>query len=388
MNIISIIPARGGSKGVPLKNIHRLNGKPLIFYTIKASLSSKLVDRTIVSTDHAKIASIAKQYGAEVIKRPKILSGNKASSEQALLHVIEHLKKTESYFPDIIVFLQCTSPFTYLQDIDGTIDKLIKEKADCAFTVTRFHHFLWEKDIKGNLTGINHYKENRQLRQKIKPQYLETGSVYVMKAKDFIKKQHRFFGKITTYEISKDRCLEIDEEHDFKIAESLIHLHTDIDVNSLIPHKLQALVLDFDGVFTDNGVIVFQNGQEAVICNRSDGMGLEKIKKLPIQIMVISKENNPVVEHRCNKLGVEFKSGIDNKLDVLIDWLDKNNYAAENVIYLGNDENDLECMEYIGCPIAVNDAHLSVKKISNIILRSNGGKGAIRELCDLIMEKH
>ena len=110
MNILSIIPARGGSKSIPLKNIVKIQNKPLLYYTVTASLNSKLITRTIVSTDNQKIAKVAELLGAEVIKRPKKLASDTSSVELTIQHTVDHLKKTEDYIPDIIILLQNTSP--------------------------------------------------------------------------------------------------------------------------------------------------------------------------------------------------------------------------------------------------------------------------------------
>ena len=118
MEILSIIPARGGSKGIPLKNIIKINKKPLLYYTINASLKSKLVTRTIVSTDHEKISKIAKSLGAEVIKRPKKLANDHIALEPSISQILDHLKKTENYKPDIILILQNTSPLRNSKHVD------------------------------------------------------------------------------------------------------------------------------------------------------------------------------------------------------------------------------------------------------------------------------
>ena len=126
MKILAIIPARGGSKGIPLKNIKKLNGDPLIKYTIDVAKKSKRLDRIIVSTDNEKIAILAKKYGVEVpFTRPKIISGSKATQFQVIKHVLDFLK-TEEYFPNIVVLLQPTSPFRTVKVIDDSIKRLIK----------------------------------------------------------------------------------------------------------------------------------------------------------------------------------------------------------------------------------------------------------------------
>ncbi len=222
MKTIAVIPARGGSKGIPGKNIKEVVGQPLIVYSIKAALEAELVDRVIVSTDDQAIADVSIQYGAEVILRPSDISGDLASSESALLHVLEVLKEKEGYQSDLLVFLQCTSPLTLPEDIDGTVQALIQAEADSSFAAAPFHYFLWSRDDIGVVEGINHEKSSRAMRQQRDGQFIEAGAVYVMRVDGFLENKYRFFGKTVLYEIPEERCFEIDEPIDLLIAEQMI----------------------------------------------------------------------------------------------------------------------------------------------------------------------
>ena len=215
MEICCIIPARGGSKGIKNKNIIDLNGKPLIAYTINTALSVPSISRVIVSTDHYKIAKISRKYGAEVVNRPSEISTDKSASEETLIHVINYLKKNENYLPDLIVFLQCTSPLTTSQDIEETIALLINENADSAFSASPFHYFLWSIDSNGEAEGVNHDKKGKRiLRQQIDTQFRETGAIYVMRTKQFMEIKNRFFGKTLLHITPASRTYEIDEPED------------------------------------------------------------------------------------------------------------------------------------------------------------------------------
>jgi YrbI family 3-deoxy-D-manno-octulosonate 8-phosphate phosphatase len=157
---------------------------------------------------------------------------------------------------------------------------------------------------------------------------------------------------------------------------------------SKLPVAIKAIIFDFDGVFTDNRVIIDEDGKESVICNRSDGLGISSIKKYGLSLLVLSKERNPVVQKRCEKMGLPCVQGIDNKKSFLTSWLEKKAINPNNVIYVGNDVNDIECLIYVGCGVAVADAYQDVKKASKIILKNKGGQGAVRELCDLIISRN
>ncbi len=384
ISAVALIPARGGSKGIPRKNVRLLAGKPLLAHTIESARHAYSVRRVIVSTDDTEIAAVSEQYGAEVVWRPTELSGDAASSETALLHVLEYLQQTEGDLPDLVVFLQCTSPLTLPEDIDGTIQALLDENADSALATTPFHYFLWQRSEEGEAVGINHEKRGRLLRQQREPQFLETGAVYVMRTLGFLQAKHRFFGKTAMYVMPQERCLEIDEPVDLQIAETLMQKRAQQQKRQSLPHPIAALVFDFDGVFTDNKVIVFQDGREAVICDRSDGWGLAQLEKIGLPILVLSTEENPVVQARCDKLGLACLNNVRDKRSSLLAWLQEHRIDSSQVIYVGNDVNDLDCLQAVGCGIVVRDAYPQVQAAARIILSAPGGHGAIREVVELV----
>ncbi len=384
---LAIIPARGGSRGVPRKNVRMLAGKPLIAYTIQNARAARTVARVVVSTDDPEIGDVATHYGAEVIWRPKELSGDRASSESALLHALDFLSGGEGYDPEICVFLQCTSPLTLPEDIDGVVNTLLEEGADSALSVAPFHYFLWQRGEDGEAVPVHHDKCVRLPRQEREPQFLETGAVYAMKTRGFRAARHRFFGKTAFYVMPAARCLEIDEPVDFLLAEGLMKEGRREKVRASLPQPVSALILDFDGVLTDNRVIVFQDGREAVMCDRGDGWGLAGLKRRRIPVLVLTAETNPVVRARCDKLGLECLYGVQNKLPALTDWLERGGIDAARAVYVGNDINDLACLQAVGCGVAVADAHPYVKAAAQIVLTASGGRGAVREIGDLILEQ-
>jgi YrbI family 3-deoxy-D-manno-octulosonate 8-phosphate phosphatase len=151
--------------------------------------------------------------------------------------------------------------------------------------------------------------------------------------------------------------------------------------------RAQALVLDFDGVFTDNRVLVHQDGSEAVLADRSDGMGIAALKHTGLPILILSTETNPIVQARASKLGIPCQHGLRNKADALQQWLQENQLDPAAVVYVGNDINDLECMDLVGIPIAVTDAYPAAIQKASLVLQHAGGKGAIREICDLLITR-
>lgn len=148
---------------------------------------------------------------------------------------------------------------------------------------------------------------------------------------------------------------------------------------------LRLLVLDFDGVLTDNRVIVHQDGSEAVVCHRGDGMGVQMLMATGVDVFVLSKQKNPVVAARCNTLGIPFQQNTDDKLPALMDLIQSRGLSPEQVAYVGNDVNDLEALQFVGVPIAVADAEPEVFSVARCVTTRNGGFGAVREVCDRIM---
>jgi N-acylneuraminate cytidylyltransferase len=387
MEILAIIPARGGSRGIPRKNVLPLAGKPLIAYTIENARHAATVSRVVVSTDDPEIGAVSLHFGAEVVWRPAEISGDQASSEAALLYTLDSLKEIEGYQPDLVVFLQCTSPLTLPEDIDAAVQVLRDENADCALTVTPFYHFLWRRDDNGSAVGINHNILERPMRQERESQFLETGAVYVMRTQGFHAAKHRFFGKTAMSVMPPERSIEIDEPKDFIIAAGLMRERLQRRPLLQLPPQIAALVLDFDGVFTDNRVLVHQGGGESVLCHRGDGLGLEQLGRLGVPILVLSTEKNPVVQVRCDKLQIPCVHGIKDKTAVLFNWIKEKQLDPSQVIFVGNDVNDLDCLRAVGCPVVVNDAHPQAKAVARIILNAPGGYGAIRELTDLVAKK-
>lgn len=222
--ILAIIPARGGSKGIPRKNVRPLAGKPLIAHTIEQAQHSRLVTRVVVSTDDQEIKDVSTQYGAEVILRPAEISGDTASSESALTHVLQTLKERDAYQPDLVVFLQCTSPIRQEDDIDRAIEKLQTSKADSVLSVVPFHTFIW-RQIGDEVMPIDFDFRKRPRRQDRHPEFIENGCIYVFKPWVLEQFNNRLGGHIAVYEMSR-LSVDIDTVDDFDLCEAVMqHIH-------------------------------------------------------------------------------------------------------------------------------------------------------------------
>jgi YrbI family 3-deoxy-D-manno-octulosonate 8-phosphate phosphatase len=388
--MIAIIPARGGSKGLPGKNLRRVAGRSLVQRAVDSCLAARHVDAVYVSTDDPAIARVAKEAGASVIVRPPDLAGDTASSESAVLHALDQLAPDRKV-PAVLALVQCTSPFIRACDLDRGAELIMAGAADSAFAAVPTYEFLW-RATEGATTvalpllvrGQNHDPSYRQRRQDREPDYRETGAFYVMSAQGFLGSRHRFFGRTAAVVVPELTAIEIDNEHELILANALATVlggeHVaDIDVD--------VVITDFDGVHTDDFAMIGEDGRESVRVSRADGLGVERLRAAGIDLLIMSKETNPVVRARAAKLGVEVLNGIEDKTAAVRDWLAGHGIPASRAAYLGNDVNDRGPMGLVGWPVAVADARPEIRQLARLVLDHSGGHGAVRELCDLVVAR-
>ncbi|MBF0179139.1 MAG: acylneuraminate cytidylyltransferase family protein [Magnetococcales bacterium] len=225
MQILAIIPARGGSKGIPKKNLAQLGGKPLLVHSIEHCQQVQAIQRIVVSTDDTEIARVAQEHGAEVIWRPAEISGDAASSESALHHVLNTLQANDGYSPDLVAFLQATSPLRQPRDLQNAIDLMIRENADSAFSYCKMHGKLWHRQ-QGVLDSVSYDYRNRQPRQHMPEELLENGSFFLFKPWVLQQFDNRLGGKIVAAEMAYADSLDVDEPPDLLLAERLLASRT------------------------------------------------------------------------------------------------------------------------------------------------------------------
>ena len=224
MNVLSIIPARGGSKGIPLKNLIKIKNKPLLHYTVKASLKSKFVNRTIVSTDSPKISKVALSLGAEVVNRPKKLANDTIGLEPTINHVLDHLKNTEGYTPDIILILQNTSPLRNSNHIDEAITLLKNKKYDSLLSGFSYYTFLWKKQKNSTVKPVSYDPNKRPNHQKMNEQLYENGAFFITTLSAFKKSNCRISGKIGFYKMPIELSYNIDTLEDLEDVKRMMRL--------------------------------------------------------------------------------------------------------------------------------------------------------------------
>ena len=382
---IALILARGGSKGIPDKNLQKVGGISLVGRSILAAKAADRVEEVYVSTDSSRIAAEAERHGAKVIDRPAELSGDTATSEIGWLHALRIVRET---FPDVdrLVLLQCTSPFTTGDDIDGCLSAMEAAGAACALSVISDHSFLWKAGAGGFGLGVNHDETvQRPRRQDLEPTYRESGAIYCVRVEDFERVGRRFCGEVALFEV-RHPPLEIDTVEDLEICRLYARAES---APGSVRNRLQgirALVMDFDGVHTDDQAYVDETGRESVMVSRRDGLGLERLKRHGNwRLLILSKEKNHVVSRRAEKMGIECLQGKDDKLTTLQAWIDSAALSWADVLYVGNDLNDIEVLGKSGVSACPRDADPKVLSIVDWVVPVDGGKGVLRAISDELL---
>jgi YrbI family 3-deoxy-D-manno-octulosonate 8-phosphate phosphatase len=384
--VLAVIPARGGSKGVPAKNLAPVGGVPLVTRAVRECRSARRVTDVVVSTDDRAIAAAAREAGAEVVLRPAAIAGDTATSEAAVLHAMDAHEALHGTAVDVVLLVQCTSPFLVREDIDEVAAAVVENGADTAVTVAPFHGFVWRDADGAGGQGVNHDKDYRPRRQDRPQDFLETGAAYAMDAAGFRRHAHRFFGRTDLVRTDPARVLEIDDPHDLARARALAPLFDAARPGALpTADDIDAVVLDFDGTQTDDRVLIDSEGRELVSVHRGDGLGIAALRRSGLRMLILSTEQNPVVAARARKLKLPVLHGIDRKDLALKQWCEEQGIAPERVLYAGNDVNDLPCFALVGWPVAVASAHDVVRGAARAVTTAPGGDGAIREIAGWIL---
>ena len=402
--VLAIIPARGGSKGLPRKNVRLLAGHPLIAYSIAAGLQSQMVTRTILSTDDEEIAEVGRRYGAETpFMRPAEYAQDATLDLPVFQHALTWLAEHEGYHPDVVVQLRPTSPIRPPALVDDAVNLLLAHpEADSVRGLVpagQNPHKMWRVDPQSmrmhNLLDVPGIAEPYNApRQALPPVHWQTGHIDAIRPQVILQQNSMSGPHMLALMIDSRYTVDIDNLMDMQKAEWLI-FNTGIEMvhpghrRRALPEKVSLIVFDFDGVMTDNRVWVDQDGREMVAANRSDSLGLELLRKqTPIQLYVLSKETNPVVTARCKKLRIPVLQAVEDKPSALRQLFVEKNVDPASVIFMGNDVNDLPCFPLVGCAVAPADARPQVIAQADVILRERGGHGAVRELCDLLLARY
>ena len=378
--VIAIIPARGGSKRIPSKNLLPVGGRPLLGHSVAHARASQRLSEVWVSTDDPEIAGVASAGGARVVERPAEIAGDRASSESALLHALDHRRQLGLADPDLVVFLQATSPARRAGDIDAAIAALEADGADSLFSACENNRLIWAVR-NGTPEPINYDYRKRQREQDMPRQFRENGSIYVFKPAVLREHGNRLGGRMAVYEMDYWSSFQIDTPEHVELLDWVMR-RPEFSTGAADLSRLDFVIFDFDGVMTDNGVWVSETGDEMARCDRGDGLGLGRLAAAGVPMAIVSTETRSIAAARAKKLGLACHLAVADKGTFVRRLLAEAGADPRYVAYVGNDVNDLPAMQLVGLPVAVADAHADVLRMARLVLSRPGGRGAVREFCD------
>ena len=380
MKTIAFIPARGGSKSIPFKNIKSFCGKPLIYWTIKAAVETNKVDQVVIATDSLEIEETVKSFSFDKVKvyrRDKKNAEDTSSTESVIL---EYLSKSNLSNKDCFILIQATSPLLIKNDIEKGLN--IFNENDSVLSCVKSKRFLWSDKGK----PLNYDYKNRPRMQDFAGFLMENGAFYISSIHDILKSENRISGKIGVSEMPEYTAVEIDEEEDWIIAESLMRRFI---LNKKVAKNIKLVVSDVDGVLTDAGMYYSESGDELKKFNTHDGMAFQLLREKGIKTGIVTSENTTIVSNRAKKLKVDFlfqgkKHG--GKLEAVKSICEKENIKLEEVAYIGDDINCFELLSAVGLSACPKNAMVKILEIPNIIsLEKNGGEGVFREFVEKIL---
>ena len=390
MNVI-FIPVRGGSKSIPLKNIKVLNGKPLVYWTLKAALGCKYADRVYVATDSDDIKRVLIDMKndqsimdnidkLEIIDRSVANATDEASTESVM---IEFANRFEF---DNICLVQATSPLLKADDLNKGFEVFNSQNVDSVLSVVKQKRFNWQLTPDGYAKPINYDYNNRPRRQDFNGYYVENGAFYIISKNNLLKTGCRLCGNIKLIEMDDNSYFEVDEPSDFKIIETMMN-NEKKGLLKNTTQNIKVVLSDVDGCLTDGGMYYSENGDELKKFNAKDGMAFKLLKEKGFLTGIITGEDVKLNKRRVEKIGLDiYVPAAKNKKDIIKDIVREYGIDMNNVLYIGDDCNDIEALKEVGLSCCPKNAIKEVKDIVDFVLDINGGDGIIRYIYDYILK--
>ncbi|WP_404423341.1 cytidylyltransferase domain-containing protein [Thalassospira australica] len=383
---IAFIPARGGSKSIPLKNIRPFCSYPLIYWSLRALQDVPDVTQIVVATDSKEITDTVESLcfkNVIVYKRKPENATDTASTESVMLEYLDQAGLSDN---ELFILTQLTSPLTLAQDFIGALKLRQSSGADSVLTGVQCKRFFWTRDG----TSLNYNYLERPRRQDVGGWLMENGAFYINTVGNILQHRNRLSGKIALYEMPEYTAIEIDEEDDWAVAEGLMRTH----ILPRITHStaIKLFLSDVDGTLTDAGMYYDQHGNEMKKFNTHDGKGFELLRKAGIKTGLITSEVTAIVECRARKLAVDYivqGKGYGDKLTAVQDICEREGVTLQEVAYVGDDVNCIDLLKHAGLAACPSNATDPVKALASVLhLKRRGGEGAVREFIDSILAKH
>lgn len=383
---VAFIPVRGGSKSIPLKNIKKICGRPLVYWTVEAACKCEYIDKVYVATDSEEIRKVVCEMSGEsvfskieVIGRSPETATDTASTESAMLEF------ARNYIFENIVLIQATSPLLEKEDLDKGFEAFNRKDTDSVLSVVRQKRFQWKTGEEGLAEPVNYDYRKRPRRQEFDGYLVENGAFYITSRDRLLNCGNRLSGRIRAVEMDEKSYFEIDEPEDFVIIENLMKGKNG---SSKKKEKIKMFLTDCDGCLTDGGMYYSENGDELKKFNTRDGMGFQLLREKGILTGIVTGEDRKLNRNRAEKLKLNIlEMGVKDKASKIRELCVRYGVSLEEVAYVGDDLNDIEALKLVGFPCCVNNAAEEVKEVVAYISEKNGGEGAIREIINQILRE-
>ncbi|MGK2905732.1 MAG: HAD-IIIA family hydrolase [Desulfuromonadales bacterium] len=379
-NYVALVPLRGGSKSIPDKNIRLIAGKPLCAWVLEAACRSGVFNKVVVSTDSPRIADVVQglDLQVEILERPAELATDEASTESVMLHA------AQAFDFDVLATIQATSPLVQPEDFRNAQSIFKSGCYDSLLTAVRTRRFFWNDDG----TALNYTPLQRPRRQDFSGSLMENGAFYFTKRTILERTSCRLGGRISIYEMAAESAVEIDEQEDWALVERALLARNTQSLHETLA-KIKLLVVDVDGTLTDAGMYWSAEGDQLKKFNTRDAKGLELVRKAGVEVAIITSENSPIVSARASKLGIQHCFvGVVNKQKCLEALTCALRVDLTEVAYIGDDINDLDCLNISGFSACPADAVEAVTAAVRYTSQYAGGMGAVRDICELICASH
>uniref|UniRef100_A0A672J9H9 N-acylneuraminate cytidylyltransferase n=1 Tax=Salarias fasciatus TaxID=181472 RepID=A0A672J9H9_SALFA len=384
-HVAALILARGGSKGIPLKNIKMLAGVPLLGWVLRAAVDSDVFDSVWVSTDHDEIEKVAKSWGAQVHRRSPEVSRDSSSSLETILEFVRLNPEV-----DVICHIQATSPCLHPFHVKEAVAMITEQGYDSVFAVVRRHQFRW-KEVKkdsGELTvPFNIDPLYRPRRQDWDGELCENGSFY-FGTKEILQKSGCLqAGKIAYYEMLPEYSVDIDVDIDWPVAEQRVLRYGYFGRNT--PEVACMTIIQVSGCLTDGRVYLSTAGEEMVTLNTKDTTAIRKLQAEGVEVVLLTSAEDPVSQALADRLakrtGCQVVQVGNQPLDDLEPIVKQKKLEWKDVAYMGNEDVDTKCLNLAGLSAVPKDAPVEAINAAKYTCHSRGGLGAVREFADHIL---
>lgn len=383
LKVVALVPARGGSKGIPGKNVRPLTGRPLLHWVLDALAASPTVAETLVATDDDAVRQAVAAFGEPAVRavdRSPATATDQASTESVLLEV------AAASDADAILLVQATSPLLTADDVAQAVARLEQPGVDSVLSVVRQHRFRWQPTADGLVQPANYDPAARPRRQDFDGELVENGALYLSGRQRILDTGVRISGRIAAVEMDPASYLEIDEPSDWPLVEAALQARGAGIITTPPAGPIRAVFTDVDGVLTDAGMYYSADGDALKRFSARDGHGFELLRDAGIATAVITRETTPIVERRAAKLQVDVvRMGARDKLAVGTEVAAELGVPLDQVAYIGDDITDLPLLDVVGLSAAPSDAVDEVRTAVHHLVQARGGAGAFRELAEAVL---